>query len=197
MSNTEKELKALKVLKELQAIPWLKYPGMERLAALIPNGMQIDAREAILELESLTRPASPLAEENKRLTAQQRATQMFGMPQREVPHGAMQYVKFLAGKYGICGEVYMTAFAHYAQAVEGLACDDDLYALDSEGKQFFAPCKQALADTVAQQCAECGGSGKKMTGRVYADQANHGAIGPEFAACPKCKPKEEAADGKA
>lgn len=37
----------------------------------------------------------------------------------------------------ISGEVMLTAFAHYAEAVEGLQTDDVAYKLDAEGREFF------------------------------------------------------------
>lgn len=50
---------------------------------------------------------------------------------------AIQYAKHLGAKVGECAEVYLTAFAHYAQAVEGLKCADSAYKIDEAGKKWF------------------------------------------------------------
>lgn len=38
---------------------------------------------------------------------------------------------------GVCLEVALTAFACYAQAVEGLPCDDELYVCRPADKEFL------------------------------------------------------------
>jgi hypothetical protein len=41
-------------------------------------------------------------------------------------------------KYGMCSETMITAFCHYAQIVEGLACDDDLYLATDRARAEYA-----------------------------------------------------------
>lgn len=41
-------------------------------------------------------------------------------------------------KCGLCSEIFMTAFAHYAQYIESLPCGDSLYVINNEGKSWFA-----------------------------------------------------------
>jgi hypothetical protein len=43
----------------------------------------------------------------------------------------------LGTNMGMCGEVMLTAFAHYAQEMEGMATDDDAYKTNVEAKEFF------------------------------------------------------------
>ncbi len=56
----------------------------------------------------------------------------------DVPSKAHLYVKLLAREVGYCGETCITAFAHYAQAIEGLACTEDMYILTEDFKKIYA-----------------------------------------------------------
>ena len=49
----------------------------------------------------------------------------------------------------MCGEVYLTAFAAYAQCVEGLSCDDDGYKASDDAREKL---QQAV---VASELADC------------------------------------------
>ena len=66
-----------------------------------------------------------------------RAQQLQQTKMNEIPEKARAYMVALGKKGGICGETMLTAWAHYAQAVEGLPCGDSLYAIDNFGRQFF------------------------------------------------------------
>lgn len=55
----------------------------------------------------------------------------------DLPSEAFVYAGYLCIKYGMCSEVMLTAYCHYAQIVEGLECDDDLYSVDSEYRSFW------------------------------------------------------------
>ena len=55
----------------------------------------------------------------------------------DVPPKAHEYVRALAKRVGFCGETCITGFAHYAQAVEGLECNEEDYILDETNKQFY------------------------------------------------------------
>lgn len=50
---------------------------------------------------------------------------------------AIEYLKFISSKYGFCGEIMVTAFAHYCQAVLGLPCDSPDYRITEEGTKWF------------------------------------------------------------
>jgi hypothetical protein len=50
---------------------------------------------------------------------------------------ALEYLQFLSKKYGFCGEIIVTAFAHYCQAVLGLPCDNPDYRITNEGVNWF------------------------------------------------------------
>jgi len=69
--------------------------------------------------------------------AVERATKMMTIPMGQLPDLAIEYAKFLCNKSGMCGEVIITAYAHYAQDIEGLPCDDPAYAIDPDGKEWF------------------------------------------------------------
>jgi hypothetical protein len=53
------------------------------------------------------------------------------VPAGDLPHEALVYASYLCTKYGMCGEVMLTGYVVYAQIVEGLVCDDDLYMATS------------------------------------------------------------------
>jgi hypothetical protein len=70
--------------------------------------------------------------------AMQRANELMSTRIVDHPPLARKYTKYLSGMYGACGELYVTALAHYAQAVEGLSCYDSLYLIDEKGIEFFS-----------------------------------------------------------
>lgn len=55
----------------------------------------------------------------------------------EISPIAIDYVKYMSSKYGFCGEVMVTGFAHYCQAVLGLPCDNPDYRIKPEDRQWF------------------------------------------------------------
>ena len=61
------------------------------------------------------------------MNAVERAAELMHIPFSEMPMYAFMFGQFLSHKYGMCGEVLLTAYAGYAQDVEKLSCDDDLY----------------------------------------------------------------------
>jgi len=69
------------------------------------------------------------------MTALERAQEMMTTPMGQLPIMAVLYARKLLSEVGVCGEVYLTAYAAYAQCVEGLACDDDLYK--AQDPEFF------------------------------------------------------------
>lgn len=54
-----------------------------------------------------------------------RAVQMMSLPTSQVPIPAILYAAWMCNKYGLCGEIFMTAYAVYAQISEGLSVEDD------------------------------------------------------------------------
>ena len=70
-------------------------------------------------------------------TAVDRAVELMDIPRKDLPTLAVEYCKFLCYKYGVCGEVMLTAYAHYAQAVEKLPCSSGLYMISTEGEDWF------------------------------------------------------------
>lgn len=69
--------------------------------------------------------------------AMSRVAELMAMPMNAAPPKALAYAQYLAKLYGGCGEVFVTAYAHYAQAVERLECKDEGYKIDEQGKDFF------------------------------------------------------------
>lgn len=60
------------------------------------------------------------------------------VPMADLPHEVFIYAGYLCTKYGMCGETMITAFCHYAQIVEGLACDDELYLATDRARAEWA-----------------------------------------------------------
>jgi hypothetical protein len=73
----------------------------------------------------------------KKITAEERGSELFSKKMCEIPELALEYVKFLSSEYGFCGEVMLTGLCHYAQAVEHLKSKNDLYTIDYKGKKWF------------------------------------------------------------
>lgn len=71
------------------------------------------------------------------MTAEQRATELLHTPGNQVPPLALGFYQFLASKYGACTECAVTAFAAYAQIVEGLPCTHQPYLVDALATAWF------------------------------------------------------------
>jgi hypothetical protein len=69
--------------------------------------------------------------------AVERAGQMMRVPMKDLPPIALDYAKRLSSQVGFCGEVLLTAWAVYAQIVEGLPCDDELYTPTQDAIDFY------------------------------------------------------------
>jgi hypothetical protein len=62
-----------------------------------------------------------------------RAMQLMQSPVNQVPIPAILYAAWMCNKYGMCGEVFMSAYCVYAQIAEGLSVEDDaLYGIDEK-----------------------------------------------------------------
>lgn len=59
-------------------------------------------------------------------------------PINQLPFLAVEYAKHLCKIYGGCMEVFITAYAHYAQAVDKLWSEDEQYRIDANGKDWFS-----------------------------------------------------------
>jgi hypothetical protein len=71
------------------------------------------------------------------MDAMKRASDLFLTKMKDLPNLAYKYMSYMSSEYGGCGEVWITAFAHYAQAIEGLSCSDKAYEIDEKSKQWF------------------------------------------------------------
>jgi len=69
--------------------------------------------------------------------AVEKAMKMMKIQIGDIPKPAFEYLDYLQRRVGFCGEVCLTAYAHYNQAVLNMACNDNLYKLSKEGKKWF------------------------------------------------------------
>lgn len=69
--------------------------------------------------------------------AVERAKEMMGVSFGRLPWLAVEYMKQLSREVGFCGEVCLTAWAAYAQCVEGLECTEELYKADDRDVEWF------------------------------------------------------------
>jgi RNase H-fold protein (predicted Holliday junction resolvase) len=78
-----------------------------------------------------------LVEKSKRPTSIIRAQDLMKIKMNELPPKALEFARFLSKKYGFCGEVMLSAFAGYAQKVEGYREVNESYIVnESEWKEF-------------------------------------------------------------
>ncbi len=61
------------------------------------------------------------------MTNLERAMELMQIPCSKLPQLAKDFAKHLVSTYGLCMEVMITAFAAYAQCIEGCRCDDSNY----------------------------------------------------------------------
>lgn len=64
-------------------------------------------------------------------TAVDRAMEMMTIPTGKLPIEAVELAYYIAKELGGCGEIFITAYAIYAQVVEGYTTDDTPYHMDS------------------------------------------------------------------
>lgn len=76
-------------------------------------------------------------------TAEKRAMELFHMNFGDMPPLALRYAKHLCSQVGMCGETFLTAYAAYAQIVEGLPVTDSLYVASLEARNWFAANRRA------------------------------------------------------
>ena len=98
------------------------------------------------------------------MNASNRADKLMLTPMNDVPAPAIAYARYLGKKYGMCGEVYMTAFAHFAECFEGAEkSNDSLYVANDEARAFFAgyraadsqrPTGDDIVDTLREALAQ-------------------------------------------
>jgi len=81
----------------------------------------------------------------KKKDALERANELFSnTPSNQLPDLAFAYMREMSRVYGGCGEVALTALAHYAQLEEGLPCSNPLYRPNKQDKKLFASVKAQL-----------------------------------------------------
>ena len=62
---------------------------------------------------------------------------MMTQPMNTIPPKANEYLTYLSKIYGFCGEMMITAYAHYYQAVHDKTCSDPEYKINEEGINWF------------------------------------------------------------
>lgn len=73
------------------------------------------------------------------MTASQRADNLFAHTKRsDIPAKATAYARHIVHQSAACSEVFLTAYAHYAQIEEGLTCDDEMYAVTDAIRAEYA-----------------------------------------------------------
>ncbi len=72
------------------------------------------------------------------MTALNRASELMSTKMNELPPLAREFAQHLCNKVGGCMEVFLTAFAIYAQICEDLPCDDPAYQPSAEDRAWFA-----------------------------------------------------------
>ena len=75
--------------------------------------------------------------------AMERAWKLMQTPNKDLPPIVQAYKEELGKRIGLCMETCLTAFAHYAQVIEGLPCKDPAYMADEEAHKFFQERKTA------------------------------------------------------
>jgi len=61
--------------------------------------------------------------------AVEEAIKMLSLPMKDLPELAMEFLKYLSSKVGMCIEVCISAYAGYNQMVLKMECEDDLYKI--------------------------------------------------------------------
>jgi hypothetical protein len=64
--------------------------------------------------------------------------ELMSVKAKDLPPLALEFRGVLCREVGMCMETCITAFACYAQAVEGLECHDDLYQIRPDHSEWFA-----------------------------------------------------------
>ncbi len=95
----------------------------------------IDIEDDLLK-EKKAREDGLLAEQPRK-NAVERAQEMMGIKQCDLPPLAYKYAMVLCNRVGMCMETYLTAFAYYAQAIEKRSCTDDLYTIPPDAQRWF------------------------------------------------------------
>lgn len=70
-------------------------------------------------------------------TAVDRAMEMMAIPMNQLPPLAVKFARRLCNEVGMCGETFVTAYAVYAQIVEGLPNNDSLYSAREQDRKWF------------------------------------------------------------
>ena len=73
----------------------------------------------------------------KPVDAMIKVSEMMATPMNQLPALAIDYLRDFSKKVGFCGEVCVTAYAAYCQAVLKMPCADEGYKIDVDAKRWF------------------------------------------------------------
>ena len=93
-----------------------------------------------------------------------RGSEMLRVPTGKLPKLAIDFLNKLASESGgVCIETCLTAYAVYAQCVEGLWCDDELYKARPQDVKWF----RQNAPPTTPQANETDSTGNAMLRKAY------------------------------
>lgn len=72
------------------------------------------------------------------MTALGRGQEMMHTKMGQLPSLALEHLEYLSKQIGMCMEVCLTVYTVYAQIVEGLECDDELYIPDQDAINWYS-----------------------------------------------------------
>lgn len=70
-------------------------------------------------------------------TALERGQEMMNMKMNHIPVVARDHLEYISRQIGMCMEVCLTVYTIYAQIVEDLPCDDELYIPDNDAISWY------------------------------------------------------------
>jgi hypothetical protein len=74
-----------------------------------------------------------------------RAEELMHVKAGNLPPLALAMRQRICKQFGMCGEACLTAFAYYAQTIEGLECYDDLYQVNPADEKWLLENKDTFS----------------------------------------------------
>jgi hypothetical protein len=88
-------------------------------------------------MELIKHPRELQVSDQRKRDAMEEAMIMMHLPMSSLPKISLDYLKELSSKVGFCGEVCVTAYAAYCQAILGMPCEDEGYKIEPDAKKWF------------------------------------------------------------
>lgn len=67
----------------------------------------------------------------------EKVSEMMLTPMNKLPELAVQYLRYMSSRVGFCGEVCVTAFSYYCQAILQMKCKNKIDKITPEAKKWF------------------------------------------------------------